>query len=50
MCLPACESRALIWVTAEKELFLDTWACSGCGDCVRSCPEGALRMDRRASP
>jgi MinD superfamily P-loop ATPase len=43
-CLPVCDTGALIWVAAERELLTDPWSCNGCGDCVRSCPDGALSL------
>jgi heterodisulfide reductase subunit A len=45
LCLPTCDSRALIWVTADAELFLDAWACTGCGACIAACPESALHLN-----
>jgi ferredoxin len=31
-------------VSSERELLLDPWSCTGCGDCVRACREGALSL------
>jgi MinD superfamily P-loop ATPase len=46
-CLPACNFAALIWVRADNELLVDTWACTGCGTCVTVCPQKALSLRPR---
>ncbi|MEJ2550277.1 MAG: 4Fe-4S dicluster domain-containing protein [Anaerolineales bacterium] len=46
-CLPSCSYTALIWVHAENELLVDTWACTGCGSCVTVCPQKALSLRPR---
>jgi MinD superfamily P-loop ATPase len=48
-CLPACSYTALIWVSAEAELLVDTWACTGCGSCVTVCPQKALSLQPKVS-
>jgi heterodisulfide reductase subunit A len=47
LCLPSCDAGALVWIVDERELFLDPWACRGCGDCVRACPDAALALGPR---
>ena len=47
LCLPACDSGALLWIASDAELLVDPWACTGCGSCVTRCPEDALVIERR---
>ncbi len=48
-CVPVYRARALLWVVAEQFLMVDPWACTGCGDCITACPEGALRFGARVA-
>jgi len=34
--------------TENRELFIEEW-CSGCGSCVKRCPQGALQIDNSLS-
>jgi heterodisulfide reductase subunit A len=45
-CLPACDAGALLRVV-DDGLLLDPWACRGCGDCLRVCPDAALALAPR---
>jgi ferredoxin len=50
LCLPTSYAGALIRVAGEAELPLDPWACRGCGDGVRACPEAALALASQGNP
>jgi len=42
-CVESCPSQA--WVLDDDSLGLNTAACDGCGQCIPSCPTGALHVD-----
>ena len=49
-CVEVCESQMLVVVDGRAGLRTDEH-CSGCGECIGQCPEGALRLVwRQAEP
>lgn len=52
LCAEACDTRAVRAVPALggiMQLRLDLSACTGCGDCLASCPVGAATLAPRPS-
>jgi len=42
-CVDSCPTQA--WILSEESLGLNTNACDGCGQCIPTCPQGALSVE-----
>ncbi len=47
LCFPVCKHGALLTVPGERMPLVDAYDCTGCGDCVTTCPTGALQIQSR---
>ncbi|UCD20895.1 MAG: 4Fe-4S binding protein [archaeon] len=42
--ITACKSGAIYWDKEKKTIAIDNSKCTGCGECVKECPVGAIRL------
>ena len=47
-CLHTCHFGALLWVSSDKTILVDPWACNGCGTCTTICLRDALTLRLRS--
>jgi Fe-S-cluster-containing hydrogenase component 2 len=43
-----CRTKALVRLDREESPWVDAGRCYGCGNCIPSCPHGAIALPKRA--
>jgi dissimilatory sulfite reductase (desulfoviridin) alpha/beta subunit len=47
ICEAVCPSKAIVLSAGDGKLVVDPAPCTGCGDCITSCPTGSMREKSR---